>query len=242
MNKLSIKAITSASILCAAISTSGAYAQAETAANGEVDSEAELDLLMMVVDEDDTPATVVNRIQLPPAEPEQIALPEVQLEANPMDTVEQSVDTLTEQTATAVTESVNDLISSGDLTDLPGDITEGLPAEDIEGIVGGVVDDIEEVIELESTTRLDSSLESELDIRSDIDSAIDDLDSSVNNEVINNDLEDLELESAIEDLNPEMDGDLDSELGAELDTGLEAELNNETDESTSVLDDVDLGL
>ncbi|MBU2986494.1 hypothetical protein KO528_14115 [Saccharophagus degradans] len=226
---MNYKSITTATLLCAAIS-SGAAAQESAQATANHSSEAELDLLMMVVDESDTPTTVVNRIPLPPAIVEEIALPEVELEEPALDNVQETVDSIASETTTAVTEAVNDIISSGSLDSLPDDITGVIPAEDIGDAVGEAIDGIEDVIDLDDSVNIDTE----------ISSAIDDLESS---------LDAAELDSAIDSLenvdNLENDINLESLEGSiesELESDLETELNTETDESNTVLDGVDLGL
>ena len=210
---MNYKSITTATLLCAAIS-SGAAAQESAQATANHSSEAELDLLMIVVDESDTPTTVVNRIPLPPAIVEEIALPEVELEEPALDNVQETVDNIASETTTAVTEAVNDIISSGSLDSLPDDITGVIPAEDIGDAVGEAIEGIEDVIDLDESVNIDTERNS----AAELDSAIDTLENDVN------------LES--------LEGSIESELESDLET----ELNTETDESNTVLDGVDLGL
>lgn len=220
---MNYKSITTATLLCAAIS-SGAAAQESAQATANHSSEAELDLLMMVVDESDTPTTVVNRIPLPPAIVEEIALPEVELEEPALDNVQETVDNIASETTTAVTEAVNDIISSGSLDSLPDDITGVIPAEDIGDAVGEAIEGIEDVIDLDESVNIDTE----------INSAIDDLESS---------LDAAELDSAIDTLENDVNLEsLEGSIESELESDLETELNTETDESNTVLDGVDLGL
>lgn len=220
---MNYKSITTATLLCAAIS-SGAAAQESAQATANHSSEAELDLLMMVVDESDTPTTVVNRIPLPPAIVEEIALPEVELEEPALDNVQETVDSIASETTTAVTEAVNDIISSGSLDSLPDDITGVIPAEDIGDAVGEAIEGIEDVIDLDESVNIDTE----------INSAIDDLESS---------LDAAELDSAIDTLENDVNLEsLEGSIESELESDLETELNTETDESNTVLDGVDLGL
>ncbi|ABD81628.1 hypothetical protein [Saccharophagus degradans] len=220
---MNYKSITTATLLCAAIS-SGAVAQESAQATANHSSEAELDLLMMVVDESDTPTTVVNRIPLPPAIVEEIALPDVELEEPALDNVQETVDSIASETTTAVTEAVNDIISSGSLGSLPDDITDAIPAEDIGDAVGEAIEGIEDVIDLDESVNIDTE----------INSAIDDLESS---------LDAAELDSAIDNLENDVTLEsLEGSIETELESDLETELNTETDESNTVLDGVDLGL
>lgn len=169
-------------ILLGATITSGAWAQ--DGANPAANSEAELDIIMSVVDEDDTPEDVINRIELPPAPQAVIELPDVELAEPPLDSAGDVLENTTRDAATTVTESVNDALSTGDLENLPEDIIDALPEEVIEEVIDGTVDDIDDVDELidevtnetMETDAIDSALD-ELEATGELDGTLEELDS-----------------------------------------------------------------
>ena len=99
---------------------------------------------MSVVDEDDTPDDVINRIKLPPAPEAVVELPDVELPEPPLDRAVDVLEHTSRGAAITVTESVNDALSIGDLENLPEDITGVLPEEVIEEVINGTVDDIDD--------------------------------------------------------------------------------------------------
>lgn len=202
-------------ILLSATITSGAWAQdSDPAAN----SEAELDIIMSVVDEDDTPEDVINRIELPPAPEAVVELPDVELAEPPLDRAGDILDNTTRDAATTVTESVNDALSTGDLENLPEDITDALPEEVIEEVIDGVVDDIDDVDELIDeltndtldTGPIDSALD-ELEATGELNGTVDELD-SLNDSVIEPLDDSLDqsgaVDEALDDLKNDVGGSL----------------------------------
>ncbi len=180
--------LASAIMLSAAFST-GAWAQAPS-----TESDAELDIIMSVVDEDDTPEDVINRIELPPAPEAVVDLPPVPLEEPPLDRAGDLLENTTRDAATTVTESVNDALSTGDLESLPKDITDALPEEVIDEVLDEAVDDVDEVIDelTETDDDIDSALD-ELEATSELDSTLDELGTG-------SELDGAELDSAVEEL------------------------------------------
>lgn len=182
-------------ILLGATITSGAWAQ------DSANSDAELDIIMSVVDEDDTPEDVINRIELPPAPEAVVELPDVELAEPPLDRAGDILENTTRDAATTVTESVNDALSTGDLENLPEDITDALPEEVIEEVIDGAVDDIDDVDELIDEVTNDA-METGADDA--IDSALDELEAT--NE-LDGTLE--ELDSLNDSVTEELDDSLD---------------------------------
>ncbi len=146
-------------------------AHAQTVEQGDTEEQAELDIIMTIVDENDTPDAVFQRIELPPATASvpDIQLPQVEV-VEELEAINQAVDNLTEDTADTVTETINDALSSGNIDDLPGDIKETIS----EDVLDDLVDDRSEAID-EAIDDLDDSLDS----TESVDEAIDQLDGSL---------------------------------------------------------------
>lgn len=153
----------------------------------------ELDIEMTIVDEHDTPAMVINRIELPPAnnvlianENDTSAALETTSETS---SVEQQLDDITRSATQTVTETVNDALSSGDLIDLPDDIN--IPDEVIDDLLNDTGEQIDDLTGNTATDltkpiddiTLDHDLQTELPDAG-IDSALDDLEATMELETL----------------------------------------------------------
>lgn len=145
-------------VVISAIASWSVHAQA---ADPDAAGTQELDVIMSVVDEDDTPESVIHRIELPPPTDVDINLnlPETS-PADELDTVDQAVDELVDDATHAVSETLKDRLSSGDIDQLPDDIIETIPDEELENLLN------------DSTENVDDTLDG-------IDDAVDDLNNSL---------------------------------------------------------------
>jgi ABC-type transporter Mla subunit MlaD len=166
---------------------------AQTVEQGDNEEQAELDIIMTIVDENDTPDAVFQRIELPPpaATATDIDLPQVEV-GDELEAINQAVDSLTNDAADTVTETLNDALSSGNIDDLPDDIKETISEDALDDLVNDRSTDIDEAID---------DLEDSLKATESVDDAVNQLDDSLKG------LEDatetnqmIELDKAIEDV------------------------------------------
>lgn len=179
--------LTSLSLLSIAIA-GHAEAQTGTTATGK----KELDIEITIVDENDTPSMVINRITLPPVNSANIAT-ETTTSATQESTLEsgaleQELDDITSSTTQAVTESINDALSSGELIDVPKDI--GIPDEVIDDLINDTGDAIDDVIG---------------DTATEVNDAIDSLAEDDLTQGLETDLPNAEINSALDDLEATME-------------------------------------
>ena len=142
----------------------------------------ELDITLSIVDEQEAPEAIINRIPLPPPT---ASLPAIESPVDIgsrtttgiADTPQQAVEQLQEQVQTTtnqilnntgdvLTNSINDVISSGGLEQLPGDIIDKLPDTLPDDLLPAPIDTI-----IDDLTNTDSALPS-------VESAIDGLEQS----------------------------------------------------------------
>lgn len=148
------------------------------------EADKELDITLSIVDEQDSPDTIINRIPLPPPSAVIPAQESITASSNGNSVItpaDEAIETLHDQvqdTANQVldtagdvlTNTLNDTISTGDLESLPGDIIDKLPEElpdDLLTPVDDIVDDL--------TGTADEALPS---TEESLDSAIDDLENT----------------------------------------------------------------
>lgn len=159
----------------------------------------ELDIEIFIVDEDATPAEVINRIELPEAAT--VEIPAAPTD-DPLDELNTSTDATLDDATRTVTETINDAISSGDITKLPAEVDELIPDEVIDQIIEGA--DIQLPVDLSAPAdTLNDAADSvqdtvpELPVQIDnIDAALDDLEADLNNQ----DIQLPELDQTIESL------------------------------------------
>lgn len=136
----------SSTVWCSTLS-----AQSDEQAQTLSQPENELDILMMVVNEDDNPDTIINRIFLPPVHIEKIVFEQSEVSDIEARGAQLDSDELVEAIDQVITDSVSDKIALGEIYDLADDIVDVLPAENIENIIDGVVDEQEEPLPVEGT-------------------------------------------------------------------------------------------
>ena len=123
--------------------------------NSWAQTSKELDITLSIVDEQDSPETIINRIPLPP--PSTVISTEESITASsnsnsvvaPVDdaveTIHNQIENTTNEilntTGDVLTNTLNDTISTGDLESLPKDIIDQLP-EDLPGDLLPPVDDV----------------------------------------------------------------------------------------------------
>jgi hypothetical protein len=143
------------------------------------EADKELDITLSIVDEQDSPDTIINRIPLPPPSAVIPAQESITASSNgnsvvtPADEAieilhDQVQDTANQVLDTAgdvLTNTLNDTISTGDLESLPGDIIDKLPEElpdDLLTPADDIVDDLTGTAD-EALPSTEESLESAID-------------------------------------------------------------------------------
>lgn len=126
-----------------AVIFNGVFASAAWAADPR-----QLDLDIFIVDENASPAEVINRIELPPPaslNPSAIGgdqrdtdVVDTDIRVNTLDEIETTVDDTLESATRTVTDTINDAISSGDLEALPVEVDELIPDEEIDKIIDSI--------------------------------------------------------------------------------------------------------
>lgn len=206
-------------VLISAVASWGA--QAQTAEPG-ADDQAELDVIMSIVDEDDTPDEVFQRIELPPAT-ENVTTPEIQLDEE-VESITRDLGELVDDATTTVTETLKGALSSGDISEIPDDISETIPDEVIDDLINdstdeidGVVDDIDDAVDdlddiddtidpvddtlKGSTGKLDDAIKEVDESVRKTDEIINEMDDiSSDAESISNDADSIDLDSAIDNV------------------------------------------
>lgn len=144
-------------ILIGALVSFNAQAQNDQSA---VDDSQELDIIMTIVDEDDTPEAIFNRIELPPAIVSDVNRRQLSpTDIDPVAPVVENLveDNLVEEAARTVTESLNDALSSGDIDNIPDDVLETIPDEVIEDLINDSTEDVDGIVD-DVTTGTDDTL------------------------------------------------------------------------------------
>jgi hypothetical protein len=142
-------------------------------------ADKELDITLSIVDEQDSPEAIINRIPLPPPSaviPTQESVT-VSSTANSVATqADEAIETLhnhvqdttnqaLDDASDLLTNTLNDTISTGDLESLPGDIIDKLPEElpdDLLTPLDDIVDDLTDIPE-ETLPNATESLDSAID-------------------------------------------------------------------------------
>jgi hypothetical protein len=183
-NQMLLRAVIMGSVMC-----SGHLALAQGA--------EELDLDIYVVGEDATPAEVINQIPLPSPPTADIPPPVVDERLEELNT---TTGTTLDDTTRTVTETINDAISSGDITKLPPEVDDLIPDEVIDRIIEGTGIDLP--IDLTPTDTLDDTVDSVRDTVPDLPAQIDDIDAA---------LDDLEADLETPEIHlPEVDQTIES--------------------------------
>lgn len=105
----------------------------------------ELDITLSIVDEQDSPDAIINRIQLPPVTA--VATSEMNSNSSSSESIEATLnnlrstsDKLLDDAGQVLSDSVSDAIGTGDLGNLPGDIIEALPDDLLDDVVDQLPD------------------------------------------------------------------------------------------------------
>jgi hypothetical protein len=149
-------------LLTSALIATGAWGQ----------TSKELDITMSIVDENDSPSVVINRIALPPAStylaPTLVpGLPGSTASAAGDDldslqnTLQQTNDKILDSASEVISGSINDAISSGQIQDIPGDIIDNLPDDSLDDLlslpdddvplIDDLIDDLSDLPEIDNT-------------------------------------------------------------------------------------------
>ena len=111
------------------------------ASNSWAQTSKELDITMSIAEESDSPSAIINRIELPPVSafiapvttetPTSAAVTTATDATNALDQVQDDLQNVTgdvlDTTNEVLTNTINDVIGTGDLEQLPGDIIDQLP-------------------------------------------------------------------------------------------------------------------
>lgn len=215
-------------LLTSALIATGAWGQ----------THKELDITMSIVEEQDTPGVVLNRIALPPPAPGfDPALP-IPATADPIlgnaldglsDQLHQTTDSVLDSAAEIITSTINDSISLGDLENLPGDIVDKLPVDIIDDLLPLPIDD---VLPIDGLLNDLTDLPSATDLLDTVQDTLPVLDSLPNSDALPN----LDALPQLDTL-PDLDSGLDSALN-QLEQGGNAGLDQVLPNLDPVLPDL----
>lgn len=194
----------------------------------------ELDLEIFIVDEDATPADVINRIALPTPAATEIPTPVVN---ESLQQLESNTDATLDSATRTVTETINDAISSGDITKLPPEVDDLVPDEVIDKIIESTGLDVDLGTDVGAT--LDSTVDALPGTPPDLPVHIDDVDSAIDQLEINTPEVVLpEVDQTIESLRlPDALPADDADINTTVDDAIQA-VEESTEEATQAGDNL----
>lgn len=159
--------------------------------NSNSDQWQTLDIEISIVEPGATPDQVINRIPLPPPVVTDVNT-DIQSDMTPattteseaiesaLDDIQRTTDQVAEDAARSVSDSVSDAISTGDISELPKDITDALPGDAVNDLVDDVSDNLPEGDELPDPV-LDQALDELEDSLDDAEGSLQDAEGSLQN-------------------------------------------------------------